>query len=130
MSAKNQHNPKWTKEHLSAAIEEVKNGAPKRKTAEKYGIPWGTFCDKLSGRRKMEEQSKIVLSKEEEDEIVSFVKTTSALGFGKTKEELLLVVKNYLDQKGRKTMWESNRPSVKWFRLFRKRHPEIVFRKP
>ncbi|GFO31344.1 tigger transposable element-derived protein 6-like protein [Plakobranchus ocellatus] len=42
----------------------------------------------------------------------------------------MLVVKNYLDQKERKTMWESNKPSVKWFRLFRKRHPEIVFRKP
>ncbi|GFO31343.1 Augmin subunit 2-like [Plakobranchus ocellatus] len=56
MSAKNQHNSKWTKEHLSAAIEEVKSGAPKRKTAEKYGILWGTFCDKLSGGRKMEEQ--------------------------------------------------------------------------
>ena len=29
MSAKNQHHPKWTKEHLSAAIEEVKM-VPKR----------------------------------------------------------------------------------------------------
>ena len=69
MSAKNQHHPKWTKEHLCAAIEGVKNGAQKRKTAEKYGIPWGTFTDKLSGRRKMGEQPRTVLSKEEEDEI-------------------------------------------------------------
>ena len=130
MSAKNQHHPKWTKEHLSAAIDEVKNGAQKRKTAEKYGILWGTFSDKLLGRRKMEEQPRTVLSKEEEDEIVTFVKMTSARGFGKTKEELLLVVKNYLDQKQRETIWENNKPSSKWFRLFRKRHPEIVFRKP
>ncbi|KAK3748521.1 hypothetical protein RRG08_008682 [Elysia crispata] len=130
MAAKNQHNPKWTIEQLNAAIEDVKNGAPKRKTAEKYGIPWGTFSDKLSGRRKMEEQSKTVLSKEEEGEILNFLKMTSARGFGKTEDELLVVVKNYLDQKGRETQWENNKPSTKWFRLFRKRHPEIVFRKP
>ncbi|RUS76597.1 hypothetical protein EGW08_015639 [Elysia chlorotica] len=98
--AKNQHNPKWSKEQLASALEEVCNGAPKRKTAEKYGIPWGTFSDKLSGRRKLEEKPKTVLSKEEEEEIVNFLKEMSARGFGKTKDELL------------------------------KRHEEIVFRKP
>ena len=50
---------------------------------------------------------------------------TSARGFGKTKEELFLVVQNYLDQKR-----GENKPSSKWFRLFRKRNPEIVFKKP
>ncbi|RUS88142.1 hypothetical protein EGW08_004104 [Elysia chlorotica] len=128
--AKNQHNPKWSKEQLASALEEVGNGAPKRKTAEKYGIPWGTFSDKLSGRRKLEEKPKTVLSKEEEEEIVNFLKEMSTRGFGKTKDELLSVVKNYLDHKGRQTQWEENKPSDKWFRLFRKRHEEIVFRKP
>ncbi|GFO19616.1 LOW QUALITY PROTEIN: tigger transposable element-derived protein 6-like protein [Plakobranchus ocellatus] len=128
--AKNQHHPKWTKDQLALAIEEVKNGAAKRRTAEKYGIPWGTFSDKLSGRRQLQDKPKTVLSEEEEAEIVNFLKEMSVRGFGKTKNELLMVVKNYLDHKGRKTLWEQNMPSDKWFRLFRKRHTEIVFRKP
>ncbi|GFO07235.1 hypothetical protein PoB_003374000 [Plakobranchus ocellatus] len=72
--AKNQHHPKWTKDQLALAIEEVKNGAAKRRTAEKYGIPWGTFSDKLSGRRQLQDKPKTVLSEEEEAEIINFLK--------------------------------------------------------
>lgn len=128
--AKNQHRPNWTNEQLAQALEEVKSGAPKRKTAEKYGIPWGTLSDKLSGRRKMEVHVKTILSETEEQELVNYLKEMSIRGFGKTKDEFLLVVKNFLDQNERETKWQNNVPSSKWFRLFRQRHKEIVFRKP
>ncbi|GFO27406.1 tigger transposable element-derived protein 6-like protein [Plakobranchus ocellatus] len=85
--AKNQHHPKWTKDQLAVAFEEVKNRAPKRQTAKKYGIPWGTINDKLLGRRQLQDKPKTALSEVEEAEIVNFLKEMSIGGFGKTKNE-------------------------------------------
>ena len=59
----------------------------------------------------MEEQTIIVLLKREEDEIVIFVKMTNGLDLRKSKKELLLIVKNYLDQKRRETIWENKKTS-------------------
>ena len=56
---KKKKNPKWTKDDLAKALEDVMEWCPKEKNSRtKYGIPWGTFCDKLPGRRKMEGHSK------------------------------------------------------------------------
>lgn len=127
---KNQHSPTWTLETLVAAIDAVANGMGKRQAAIRFGIPYGTLQDKLSGRRKIVAEEATVLRKSEEEEIVVWIKNMSNMGFGRTKDELLKVVKNMLDFRGRTTSWVDNKPSEKWFRLFKQRHPSITFRKP
>ena len=58
-----------------------------------------------------------ILSKKKE----GYVKMMGVRGFGKTKDELLTVAKNYLDLKERKAVWEDNKPSD--------RHSEIALSK-
>lgn len=122
--------PSWSQESLMKAMQEVEQGLGKRKAAQKYGIPWSTFSDKLSGRRQIEYVPQTYLTTQEETEIVTYLHEMARRGFGRTKEELFVTVKNMLDYRKRVTKWPENKPSEKWFRLFKKRHSEIVFRKP
>ncbi|XP_005105548.1 uncharacterized protein LOC101864008 isoform X1 [Aplysia californica] len=126
---RNQYFPKWREEDLRLAMDAVANGMKKSQAAKMYGIPWGTFSDKLSGRRKIVPSHKTVLTPEEEKEVVEWLFRMANAGFSRTKEELLLTVKGFLDVRGRETSWPDNKPSDKWFRLFRQRHPTITFRK-
>lgn len=128
---KNQHTPKWTLE-LKATMEAVADGMPKQQAALWFGIPYGTLQDKVHvlGRRKVLAEDWTILTKEEEEEIVAWVKRMSGLGLGRTQSELMVTIKNMLDFWGRVTTWINNMPSEKWFRPFKRHHPDIVFRKP
>lgn len=96
--------PKWTQHDMEMALQAVVNGMPKREAANTYNIPWGTFACKLTGRRKNDtSKHKTYLTPQEEADIAKFIKDSSELGFGLTKPELLLTVKNMLDVKERET---------------------------
>ena len=123
--------PKWTQQQLEDALEAVNNGMVKRKAAEQFGIPWSTFCDKLSGRRKIDGNAPLTyLTPEEEEELVNYLKSSSDRGFGRTRTQLFTIVQDMLNARGRKTRWVDNLPSTKWYKLFFERHPELSLRKP
>ena len=123
--------PSWSFEDLTSAMDAVRNGNISiRQAAITYGIPRGTLHDKLTGRRQLEPTPSTQLTEEEEQQIVQWLKDMSANGFGRNKTDLLRTVKSYLDYNNRVTMWKDNLPGDMWYRLFRKRHPEIVVRKP
>ena len=116
---------------LTCAMDSVRNGNISIcQAAITFGIPRGTLHDKLTGRRQLEPTRSTQLTEEEEQEIVQWLKDMSANGLGLNKTNLLRTVKLYLDNNNRVTMWENNLPGDMWYRLFRKRHPEIVVRKP
>ncbi|GFO44006.1 tigger transposable element-derived protein 6-like protein [Plakobranchus ocellatus] len=106
------------------------SGAPKRTIARSFDIPWSTLHEKLSGRRQVEFQLSTVLQPNVEEEIVVWLKEMARRGFGRTKADPLRTVKLYLDSNRGTTRWPQNAPGGMWYRLFRRRHPDIVFRKP
>ena len=128
--ALNQHTPQWTTADLRAALADVEAGVPKSHAAKKYNIPWGTFCDKISGRRSLLAVPRTYLSNGDEEEIATYILKSAERGFGRTKEELLIAVKHMLDFRKRTTKSKDNMPTDKWFKRFKRDHPEITFRKP
>jgi helix-turn-helix, Psq domain len=121
----------WTQEALQEALNAVNNGMPKRKAAKAYGIPWGTFINKITGRRGYNSAPEITyLTSQEEQEIVTFIKDSADRGFGKTKQELMINVQQMLNFRNRETKWLENKPTEKWYRNFKQRYPQIVLRTP
>ena len=79
--------PKWTQEALLEALKAVDNGMQKRKAAEAYGIPWGTFINKITGRRGINSaHERTYLSTTEEHKFVQFIRDSADRGFGKSKQ--------------------------------------------
>ena len=52
----------------------------------------------------------------------------SRIGYGRTTEELKLVVKRMLDKDGRPNPFCDNTPGYDWLTAFMKRHPELSIR--
>ena len=103
--------PTWTPDDLQNTLRAVsEEGMSRRKAAETFGIPWGTFSDKLSGQRSSEVKMTTVLTEEEDGKLVQFIIHVASAnrGFGRTRDDLLTTVKNMLDHTGRKTSWPNN----------------------
>ena len=86
------------------AIEAVKSGKMGcNRAALEYGVPHTTLKDRLSGRvvHGSNIGSPPYLTKEEEKELVDLIKC-SKLGCGKTRREVLEMVKVAVAKKGRK----------------------------
>ena len=54
----------------------------------------------------------------------------AAIGYGRTRQELLITVKKILDEDGRKTPFKDNKPGRDYYRAFVKRHHSIIERTP
>ena len=100
-----------------------------RKAAAHFGIPRGTLQDKLSGRRQVIPKETTELTEAEEQEVYDWVMEMAARGFGRSKQDLRKGVNQFLDFKGRTTRWDDNLPGAGWFKLFKRRHPKLKYRK-
>lgn len=70
------------------------NRMPKRRVAREFGIPYGTLQDKMLGPHRVVFEEDTILTAEEEEEIVSWLKQMSNIGFRWTKQELFTEIKN------------------------------------
>ena len=70
-----------------------------------------------------------ILTAEEEESLVEYVVHMCKIGYGRTKEQLTLIVKAILDKDGRKNPFTNNRPGKDWVKAFLSRHPQLTFRK-
>ena len=99
------------------------------RAALQYGVPPTTLKDRMSGR--IIHGSKIgpkpYLSYEEEKELVEFICTCSKMGYGKTRKEVLSIVRTAVSAK-RKDQ-PVGQISDGWWVHFRKRWPELTMRK-
>ncbi len=93
----------WAFEDLEKATEEVQEGKLSvRGAAGKYGIPRSTIHDHASLKVKGVSRPgpKPVLSKQEEGELVQWIKKMSEIGYGQCRQQVCTMVKRLLDQNG------------------------------
>lgn len=116
---------RWSNDSMLKAIEAVRSGAMGANRASRmHGVPASTLKDRLSGRVKHGAYPGPVpyLSREEEDELAAFLMQVSEIGWGKTKREVIQIVRQVLVKKGRDT--ESFNGEGWWLR-FMERHPKL-----
>lgn len=119
----------WTNEQMENAMQAVANGEMGvNRAALQYKVPPTTLKDRISGR--VMHGSKVgpkpYLSHEEEKELVEFLCTCAKMGYGKTRKEVLSIVRAAVSmQKG----YTVTRISDGWWVRFRSRWPELRLRK-
>ena len=93
--------------------------------------PLGTLQSKLKCGLSVDVRSgpSPILTNEEEKVLVEWVVNMTRIGYGRTRDQLTMMVKAILDKDGRPNPFKDNRPGKFWLRAFMKRHPELTVRK-
>ena len=119
-------------ESLQLALEAGKNGMSMRKAAKQYGVPKSTLNDRSTGKKPPSVQfgRKPVIPLDIENRLAELAITLSEKGFGITKRQMLARVGTLVRQMGIKTPFKNGIPGKDWWAGFKRRHPEIVIRKP
>ena len=110
----------WSSRSLSGALEAVAKGTSVRRAAEEHGVPKSTLWDHASGRVLAGAHSGPTryLSMEEEDELEQFLLGAAAIGYPRSRMEVMAIVGNKVGKPVSSGWWES----------FCKRHPMITLR--
>ncbi|XP_064403158.1 uncharacterized protein LOC135348769 isoform X2 [Halichondria panicea] len=117
----------WTESTLyKAYLAHIEDGLSVRDAAEAYGVPKSTLQDRVSGRVKFGARSgpPKLLTDEEENELVSFLCGCASMGYAKSKQEVLALVRNIVQTKGLRTAVVTDG----WWTSFKKRHGELAVR--
>ena len=110
------------------AIEAVRSGdMTANRAASVFEVPPTTLKDRLSGRVRhgTNPGPKPYLTKQEEDELAEFLIKASTMGYGKSKREVLSIVKRTLEKKGSNV---DDFIGEGWWMKFMKRHPRLSLR--
>ena len=118
----------WSEESMVLAMEAVSGGRMGlNQAARNYYVPRSTLRDRISGRVKHGTKSgpKPYLSVEEEQELVAFLKQASAMGYGKTKKEILAMVQKTMEKKD---LCDDKFNGEGWWTRFMSRNPTLSLR--
>ena len=117
----------WSNESMVKAMEAVRSEEMKiNKAASVLEVPPTTLEDRLSGRVKHGVNPGPIpyLSMVEEAEFTSFLIQSSGIGYGKTKREVINIVKQTLEKEGRKV----NEFNGEGWTRFMERNPKLSLR--
>lgn len=118
----------WSSHGMAQAMKAViEEGLSIRRAAERYGIPKSTLGDRISGRvlpGSVSGPPKILTDKEEND-LEQFLFHCSAIGYGKTRKDVVSLVERLLCYRGTQKSVSNG-----WWSSFMKRHPNVVLRTP
>ena len=93
----------WTLEQMTAAIEAYRSGSSPsiNQAARDHGVPPTTLKDRISGRvlHGSKPGPTPYLSEEEESELQKYLIDCSNLGYGKTRQQVISIVKNVAQKK-------------------------------
>ena len=119
---------RWTDEQMVAAITAVKNGMLIKRAAEEHGVPTTTLRDRINGSvvHGTKPGPKPYLSKSEEGELKSFLKTCTDIGYGKTRRDVMCIVQSVAIDKG---VLKSQKITEGWWRRFLQRQPDLSLRR-
>ena len=119
----------WTTEDLQAAVSAVRNDKISLRRAESaYGVSKSIIAFYLHGKAETGAKPgpQSILTAAEETKLVEYVVHMS---YGQTKEQILETVKSIIIKDGHPNTFKGGKPGRKWWRLFRKCHPELSLRK-
>ena len=97
-----------------------------REASSRYGIPYTTLSDRVSGRVRFGSHSgpECYLNDSEEAELVRFLSNAASIGYARSKKEVITIVETVLSSKGKTKSVSSG-----WWESFVKRHPQLCIRK-
>ena len=119
---------------LQNARDDISDGMSFREASNKYAIPRTTLARAMTRSPSSTKKPKnpgrpTVLNAEEEQFIVNKLLISAEWGYPLDRIELRLIVKSYLDSKGRKEVrFKNDFPNVDWVSGFLKRHSRITAR--
>ncbi|KAJ8933913.1 hypothetical protein NQ314_013714 [Rhamnusium bicolor] len=121
----------YDEDSLKKAIEAVRNGGKLREICRQYGIPKSTVQDRIKG--KVSDDCKHmgpdpVLTRENEQKLVTWIENLAACGFPIKKDELLNTVQKIVQKEKLKTPFTNGRPGGSWFYGFMKRHSHLALK--
>ena len=116
----------WTETKLYKAFEAVQEGMSIRRAAEAYAIPRTTLQDRVSGHTQFGSKSgpPKYLDDKEEEELVTFILSCAAMGYAKSKQEIIAIVRKVVAAKG----IDGVRVTDGWWTSFKKRHGSFTLR--
>ncbi|XP_061169161.1 uncharacterized protein LOC133178483 [Saccostrea echinata] len=118
---------------LEEAVMLIKNkNISLNKASEIYSIPKATLSYKVNGKLPLLCKSgpRPVLTENEEAKLADWACKMAAIGFGRTRNELLDTVQKILERDQRPNPFKNNRPGKDWYYAFIKRNPIINERTP
>lgn len=125
----------YTGENLDKAVVAVKSGIMSyRKACDTFKVPKTTVLNRVNGDvvdsgDGIKAGRRPALPMEVEQKIVDSSLKAAEMGFGISKQQLILKVSRLCKSLGL-NVFKNNIPSDDWWRGFRSRHPEISLRKP
>lgn len=121
----------YDRKNLAAAIQAVNKGMSMLKASKFYNVPRSTLRFRCSSKfKKCHPGPDTVLSSSDEDTLVNWLKECVRKGFPRSKNDLRLAVKEYLDENPCDNPFTNNMPGKGWYYSFLKRHPQVVLRTP
>ena len=124
----------WDDDSMVEAMDAVKSGRlGVNRAADEYDVPRTTLKDRLAGRvehrTKSGQQSYLTFS--EENELSKFLIDVCKMGHGKTKREVIDIVRRTVKKKMKKEGKDFEELKFKgegWWQGFTRRHPELSLR--
>ena len=110
------------------AMEAVRSGTlGVNRAAEQFGVPRTTLKNRISGRVEHGRKSGPVpyLNKDEEEQLVDFLIQLAKIGHGKTKQDVLSIVKRTIQKKQLNVKGFNGEG---WWTRFKQRHPSLSLR--
>ena len=117
----------WPEISMEKATKAVIEGMSVRRATEQFSVPKSTLGDRVSGRVQPGSHSgpQKYLTDSEESNLATFLIRCAAIGYARSKIEVLSLVHQILASRGRHVVVSNG-----WFASFQRRHPELVLRNP
>ncbi|GFR89771.1 tigger transposable element-derived protein 6-like protein [Elysia marginata] len=116
----------YTQEILEEAVHLVQSKSMTFYAASKsFRIPPSTLGDKVRGRRALNPKVKTLLTDEEEEKLVGWIKVHAERSMGRTHDDVWDKVKEILDLRGAVVRRDDGCPGKDWVTSFKKRHPGL-----
>ena len=112
---------------MVAAIKAVQEGCTVSESARDHDVPKTTLYDRVSGRvtHGNKPGPRPYLTSEEEQELGTYLKHCSKVGYGKTRRDVLAIVQNVAADKG---VLRQSQVSSGWWRRFLERQKDLSLR--
>ena len=122
----------WSQDDLEKALALIKgHHASFHEASQAYGIPKSTLYDHYSGKSNQSKHGPTpYLTECEEQELVDWAVEMGRIGYGRTREQVSMMMKKLLDKDGRQNPFVDNRPGKDWWYAFLRRHPELALCTP